>query len=119
MKKLLIIAALLASNAMAAPFLVSDPYPATGPQPDKASFTVNGGTPINCTIETVSGGIQPKCDLTSIGTAGVYTLVMTVTATGGVAGGNTYTAPGSASSAPFAYTYKSGSVSIPMPKLIP
>jgi hypothetical protein len=119
MRKLLVLMTLVTSNVFAAPFLVSDPYPSTGAQPDSASFTVNGGTPISCTVETVTGGVQPKCDLSSIKTAGVYTLVMTVTAVGGVSGGNTYTSPGSASSAPFAYTYKSGSVSIPMPKLIP
>lgn len=111
--------AFVAGNAIASPYLVSDPYAATGPQPDEASFTVNGGAPIPCVIESVTGGVRPKCDLSSINTAGTYTLVLTVKALGGVAGGNTYTAPGSASSAPFAYTFKSGNVTIPLPKLIP
>lgn len=117
MKRLLYLAALLAMPASAAPFLYADAYPATGVQPDAASFTINGGSPIACQLETVAAGVRPKCDLASITTPGTYTLVVTVTKAGGIAntsGGATVTQAGSASSAPFAYRLAGGSVPTPV-----
>jgi len=119
MKRLLLLACLLPCFASATPHLYADPYPTTGPRPDSVSLTVNGGAPIACALETVAGGVQPKCPLASITTPGTYTLVMTVTALGGVSGGNTYTSPGSASSAPFTYVFRSGSASPPVVRLAP
>lgn len=107
MKYLLtLLLALASSIASAAPFLYADPYPPTSVQPDSASFTVNGGTPVPCTIETVTGGVRPKCDLASITVAGSYTLVLTVAKAAAIVngtGGATNTAGSSASSAPFVY----------------
>ena len=40
--------------AFAAPFIVADPVPATAVQPDAASITINGGTPVACVFETVN-----------------------------------------------------------------
>jgi hypothetical protein len=102
--------------AQAAPFLLADAYPPTVTQPDSASFTVNGGAAIACTIETVTAGKRPKCDLASITTPGTYTLVLTATKAPSIVNApNTATndAGGSASSAPFAYVFKSGGVSLP------
>lgn len=123
MKTLLtIILALWCSLCAANPFLVADPYPATGTQPDGASVTVNGGSPLNCTIETVTGGVRPKCDLASITTPGTYTLVLTVTRSAGctsTANGSTCTAAGSASASPFSYVWRAGTVSPPAARVEP
>lgn len=113
-------ASLLASMfplcANAAPFLMANPYPSTVTQPDGASYTINGGTPVACTIETVAGGVQPKCDLAGITAAGTYTLVMTVTRSANIVNGTntgTVTQAGSASSVPFSYVLRSGAVTGP------
>ncbi|MER2527713.1 MAG: hypothetical protein ABTR07_07285 [Candidatus Competibacter denitrificans] len=52
----------------AAPFLVCDPYPATGPQPDAFLVTVGTAAPVTvpATKET-DGGVILKWDLTGIG----------------------------------------------------
>ncbi len=121
MKKflLLLILPLMTSLALAAPFLESAPYAANGPQPDAASFTVNGGAPVACQLVARTEGIVPRCDLASIANPGAYTLVLTVTAKGGVSGGNTYTQAGSASSAPFSYTLRAGVATPPVVRLVP
>ena len=105
------------ASAHAAPFLYADPYPSTATQPDSASLSVNGGAPISCLLEMVTGGKRPKCDLASITSPGTYTLVMTVSVAGGIVNGTntaTNTQAGSASSAPFSYTLKGGSVATPV-----
>jgi hypothetical protein len=114
--KVLLALAMFALGQMAwpAPTLYADPYPATGVQPAAAVFSINGGTPIACTLVAVSGGLQPQCDLVSIVTPGTYTLVMTVSTVAGCTG-NACTGPGSASSAPFSYQWL-GSV-VPGPVL--
>lgn len=119
MKKLLLIFLLLPLTVLAAPFLQGDAYPANGPQPDAVSFTVNGGAAVACQLVAVANGIQPKCDLASISTPGTYTLVMTVSAKGGVSGGNQYTLPGSASSSPFSYVLRAGIATPPVVQLVP
>lgn len=116
MKALITLALLLLSAAAhAAPTLRSDPYPIG---PAAATFTVNGGPPQACTLPTVPGGVQPTCDLASITAPGTYTIVLTVTQN--LKCVNTLNAAdcsgeGSASSAPFAYTWR-GSV-VPGPVL--
>lgn len=105
-----------AASAQAGPFLYADPYPPTSVQPDAASLTINGGTPISCTLVSVAGGLQPKCDLASITTDGTYTLIMTVSKAASIAtspGGATNTAGGSASSAPFSYRLLRAPVATP------
>lgn len=102
--------------AIAAPFLLADPYPATGVQPDAASLTVNGGAPITCQLVTVAAGLQPKCDLVSIVNPGTYTLVMTVSKSGGITnttGGATNTTGSTASSSPFVYRLQTQAVAGP------
>ena len=101
--------ALFAFAAQAAPFLYSEAYPATGAQPDAATVTINGGAPVTCTVQTVTAGKQPKCDLASITSPGTYTLVLTVTKAAGIVnttGGATNDPGGSASSSPFAYVLR-------------
>lgn len=112
--KRLALAIALATSAipLAAQTLTADPYPATVTQPDTAAFTINGGTPIPCTLANVTGGLQPTCDLASIATPGTYTLVMIVTKAAGCAGNECWP-EGSASSAPFAYVRRSAGVSAP------
>ena len=120
--KLLPALLLAASPAMAAPFIVADPYPATGVQPDSASFTVNGGSPVACALETVSGGVRPKCDLASITTPGTYTIVVTVTKNPSITNGTntaTNTAGSVASSAPFAYRLITAPVAGPVLNVAP
>lgn len=125
MIKRIVIAALLAASApaFAAPTLTMDPYgpdTATVAQPDAAEITINGGAPIACQLVAVSspaGGKQPRCDLSGITSSGTYTLAVTVKRaascgnTSATAGQCTF--GGSASSAPFAYTARSGSVAAP------
>ncbi len=112
MKHLAALLSLISGAALAAPTLIADPYPAAAVQPDSASFTVNGGAPIACTLPTVTGGLQPTCDLASLATPGTYTLVMTVTKAAGCAGASCWPA-GSASSSPFAYTRLAAGVTAP------
>lgn len=113
MKTLTLCALLLASlTAHAAPHLYADPYPSTGVQPDSVTMTVNGGAPIACTLETVPGGKQPRCDLAGITAAGTYTLVMTASRAAGCSG-STCWAAGAASSAPFSYTRQASAVAAP------
>jgi len=112
-----------ALGAQAAPFLIADPFgpdSATVMQPDAASISINGGPPIACTLAAVAapaGGKRPVCDLASITASGTYPIVLTVSRapscanTGPNAG--QCTAGGSASSAPFGYTARSGSVAAP------
>jgi len=116
MMRALLIATAMIGSAHAAPFLYADPYPATGTQPDAASFTINGGSPIACQLVSVTGGLQPKCDLASITTAGTYTLVMTVSKAPSITNtstGATNDPGGSASSPPFAYVLRAGGVPTP------
>lgn len=111
----------VAGIAQAAPNLTSTPY-AAADAPDAASFTVNGGAPISCALPNTAAGVTPTCNLGSITTPGVYTLVMTVTrnaaCTNTTNAGSCGTA-GTASSPPFAYTLRNGSVSAPVLKLVP
>ena len=117
MKKLLLAVLLISSSAtQAAPTLVVAGYPTTGPVPDSATFTINGGTPIACTIATVSNAVQAQCDLASITTAGTYTLIATPCAKGGIQ--NTPTGAinvqaGCAPSNPFSYQLIKGLATTP------
>lgn len=109
----------LAMNAYAAPTLTSDPYAVA---PAAATFTVNGGSPKACTLPAVTGGVQPTCDLVSIATPGTYTIVLTVTTNTNCV--NTLNAAdcsgaGSASSAPFAYTWRGSVVPGPVLRVSP
>ena len=117
MKTLLILsAALIGLSASAAPTLVAAPYLIGPDQPEKASFTVDGGVPIPCTLKLLAGGaLQPLCDLASITVPGVYKLVMivsnrTILTDDGT--GGTYVVGGTAESAPFQYTFRRG-VAVP------
>lgn len=110
----------LAWPAAAAPFLVADPYPPSGVQPDAAFLSVSGGPVsvpnIGCTLQNVAGGVQPRCDLGGLAASGKYTLVMTVSKAGGLAGdagGASYSAGGQASSAPFVYSVQGGTLNAP------
>jgi hypothetical protein len=118
MKHSLLALFLAAGVANAAPTLTADPYPSTGVQPDAATVSVNGTQTIQCTLKTVTGGLQPSCDLVSITAPGTYTLVMTVTKNAGCVG-NTCSGGGSASSAPFTYIWQGVNVTRPVVRLEP
>lgn len=113
--------AAVAGIAQAAPTLVATPY-AVADAPDAASFTINGGAPISCALPNTSVGVTPTCNLGTITAPGVYTLVMTVSRAAACT--NTTNAAscgtaGTASSPPFAYTLRNGSVSAPALKIQP
>lgn len=112
---LLALLALAGIAARAAPqTLYADPYPSTAVQPDAASFTVNGGAAIACSLVSVTGGLQPQCPLAAITAPGAYTLVMTVTKAAGCnAAGDTCWGAGSASSAPFVFEWQGAGVGSP------
>ena len=101
-------------SAMANPFIVADPV-AVGTV-DAASITINGGAPVACVLETVTGGIRPKCDVGNLA-FGTYTIVMTYSKAASCTSATdtaTCTAAGSASAAPFVYVTRAGSVSAPV-----
>ena len=118
MRTLLLSIFLLAGTAHAAPTLTADPYPATGVQPSAVVSSVNGATPVACTLRTVSGGLQPTCDLASITVPGTYTLVVTVSTVAGCTG-NACRGAGSASSAPFGYQWLGSVVPTPVLQISP
>jgi hypothetical protein len=110
----------VAGAVNARPNLEADVY-VTG-SVDSIAFTVNGGTPIPCSLVPVTtpiAGVKPSCDLVSITTPGTYTLVMIATKAAGCVG-NTCYAGGVASSAPFQYTWNGSDVVKPVPnRLVP
>lgn len=117
-KFILAVALMLAATAAHAipQKLYADPYPSTGVVPDAASFTVDGGSALACSLVAVTGGLQPQCPLTSINAPGTYILVMTVTKAGSVTNGTntgTVTTTGSASSANFTFVLKIGNATPP------
>lgn len=116
---ILILLAAVVTAAAAAPTLTANPYAVA---PAAATLSVDGGPPIACTLPSVSGGVQPTCDLASITAPGTYTLVLTVTKNAECV--NTLNAAecsgaGSASSAPFAYTWKGSVVPTPVLSVAP
>jgi hypothetical protein len=118
-KKLFLLSFLLSSMAFARPTLTSAPYAIS---PAAVTFTVNGGSPIACTLPAVSGGVQPTCDLASIATPGTYTLILTVTTNVdcvNTLNAATCSGAGSASSAPFAYTWNGSGVPTPVLSVAP
>lgn len=57
----------MTTTVEAAPFLVSDPYPASGPQPDSFTVQVNAGAPTVVTpLTDASGNKSLKFDLGSV-----------------------------------------------------
>lgn len=54
--RLILLALLLSANAFAAPFLVCDPYPNTGPQPDSFSVGLDSGALISVLARTNGDG---------------------------------------------------------------
>lgn len=118
MKHLLTLILLLASGiAIAAPTLTAAPYPPNSIQPHAAMFTVDGGPPKACSLVQVAGGLQPQCDLSSITLPGTYKLVMIVTTNAeciNTPSAATCSGAGSASSAPFAYTWMGNAITPPV-----
>lgn len=113
---------LFALQAAAAPTLTAAAYPATATQPDEASYTINGGAPVACTLAASGAGLVPTCDLAGITQPGTYTLVMTVSKKPGctnAADQATCTSGGSASSAPFRYELRPGGVAGPVLRVVP
>lgn len=86
--------------AFAAPTLLADAHPATGPQPAAAEWSQDSTTWAPCVITAR----VPSCDLASITTPGSYTLRMRYTYTAACNGGDCWAA-GAAVSAPFAFRW--------------
>lgn len=120
----LILASALAAFACAAgaaPFLVSQAYPASE-NIASGSITVNGGAATACSLETVSGGVRNKCDLAGITTAGTYTLVQSVCRAATLTNGTntaTFAPGGCADGVPFSYKFNGASVTPPAGQLVP
>lgn len=108
MKKLLTAAtfAVAVSSAIAAPFLVANPYPTSALLPDYFQLSINGGSFETCPHVDITAGRQPKCDLVALVTPGTYSFVMNACTIGGIVNtpnGATNTVAGCASSSPFSY----------------
>lgn len=84
---------LLGASAMAAPFIVSDPYPPTDLQPTHCEAS-EGALTFTSPVEVVAGGVRCKIDLAGIPT-GNHTMAVRATST--VAG------VGASSAAPFSF----------------
>lgn len=85
---------LLSTNTLAAPFLVCDPYPATGQQPTEFVVTISGvANPVVSPAVEVTGGKALRLDLGPLNLSGAKT----ITAKARNAWGE------SADSAPFAF----------------
>jgi len=59
--------------AVAAPFVVSDPYPASGVQPDGFAVSVDGGAVVESPAQAVTGGVRLYYDVSAV-SAGTHTL---------------------------------------------
>lgn len=112
----LLLAPVLAMAQAAGPALEASPWPSTGVQPDTVSLSVNGtADALACVLTTTAAGKTPKCNLASL-PVGSHTLVMVAKV---AAKCDPQTSPaictqaGSASSAPFALTLRSGAVAAP------
>lgn len=95
MKKLSLITMLFPSMALAAPFLVCDPYPSTAVQPTEFVVTVSGAaTPIVTPAVPVTGGVAMRLDLGPFNLTGSKTVIAKARNAWGE----------SAASAPFTFT---------------
>jgi len=64
---IMIAASLMSLSIQAAPFIVSDPYPSTGPQPDEFVITVSGQTdPVVVPATSTTQGAMLKWDVAGI-----------------------------------------------------
>jgi len=59
--------------AVAAPFVVSDPYPAASLQPDGFAVAVDGGAVVESPAQAVTGGVRLYYDVSAV-SAGTHTL---------------------------------------------
>ncbi len=59
---------LIWSSCSAAPFLVCNPYPSTGTQPDYFSVVMDSGTAVQSTPYSVTGGVELHYDLSATAT---------------------------------------------------
>lgn len=104
--------------AQAAPTLTSSSYASTVVQPTSASLSVDGTTTITCTVpRAADGSVAAVCDLATV-PSGTHTLILTVSnAYGCTQSADGLSAScvggGSASAAPFTFTWNPVSVSKP------
>lgn len=61
--------------AVAAPFVVSDPYPASGVQPDGFAVSVDGGAVVESPAQAVTGGVRMYFDIGGL-PAGSHTITV-------------------------------------------
>lgn len=95
MKKLALFVMLFPSMALAAPFLMCDPYPNTGPQPTEFVVNISGiVAPIVTPAVDVTGGKALRLDLGPLNLVGAKTVTAKAR--------NSYGE--SANSAPFSFT---------------
>ncbi len=70
---LLLVVLCLPGALLASPFVVSDPYPATGTQPTDFSIIIDGGAEIISPAEVVTGGVRLHYDIANV-SAGVHNI---------------------------------------------
>lgn len=75
MNKLFLLAGLLPVSVLASPFLVCDPYPATGQQPTEFVVTISGvANPVTSPAIDVTGGKALRLDLGPLNLSGAHTV---------------------------------------------
>ena len=69
----LFLALLVPGLSWASPFVVSDPYPAAGIQPDGFAVSVDGGAVVESPAQAVTGGVRLYYDVSAM-SSGTHTL---------------------------------------------
>lgn len=112
MRVLTLLLLFFSTVTFAAPTLVGDPLPSSGPQPTSASITVNGSAGPSCTLpKATDGSVQMRCDLAALTSPGVYTLVASYVYVAGCTNSTnaaTCTDGGTVASSPFVLTRQAG-----------
>lgn len=91
-------------------------YAADGTQPDACACAAAGAPALTCSLASVGGGVEPRCSVAPITTAGTYSVTITVTRKEKITnttGGGSFVPASEATSAPFAYTR--GGAALPPP----
>ena len=71
----LFLAILVPVSAWPSPFVVSDPYPASGVQPDGFAVSVDGGAVVEYPAQAVTGGVRMYFDIGGL-PAGSHTITV-------------------------------------------
>lgn len=69
----LFLAILVPVSAWPSPFVASDPYPASGVQPDGFAVSVDGGAVVESPAQAVTGGVRLYYDVSTVN-SGTHTM---------------------------------------------